>query len=81
MATVDKIRDILRSQPFRPFDLRLVDGTRYRVPHPDWLSIAPVKHPREIEYFDVAANGEDYRTRWIDVALIAELTIPSEALS
>lgn len=79
MATVDKIRDVLRAQPFRPFDLKMVDGTRYHVRHPDWLSIPPVPRPREIEYFDVATNGEDYRTRWLDPNLISEVTIPTEA--
>jgi hypothetical protein len=79
MATVDEIREVLRAQPFRTFDLKLVDGTRYHVRRPDWLIIPPVARPREIEYFDVASNGEDYRTRWIDPNLISEITIPSEA--
>jgi hypothetical protein len=79
VATLEKIREVLSARPFRPFDLKLVDGTRYPVQHPDWLIIPPVKRPREVAYFDVASSGEDYRTRWIDVALVLELTIPSEA--
>jgi hypothetical protein len=79
MATLNTIRDAMRASPFRPFDIKLVDGSRYTVRHPDYLSIPPVLRPREIEYYDVASDGEDFRRRYIDLGLISEVVIPTEA--
>jgi len=80
MATLNTIRDLMRAQPFRPFDLILGDGTRYAVPHPDYLSIPPVRRPREIEYYLVINDGDDYeyRTRWLDLNLILEVAAPCD---
>lgn len=36
-----QIKSTLRAQPFRPFTMRLVDGRRYFVPHPEFLYIPP----------------------------------------
>ena len=41
MATAETIREAKRSQPFRPFRLRLIDGTEYEVTHPDFISVPP----------------------------------------
>jgi hypothetical protein len=57
MATLDEIRDAMRAQPFRPFDLKLVDGTRHAVRHPDFITIPPVQRPREIAFYEVGAEG------------------------
>jgi hypothetical protein len=77
MAQIDRVREAMRRQPFRPFVLRLVDGTAYTVNHPDWVSIPPVRHPREVIYFAVGANPEEYDTHWIDLNLVAEVIVPS----
>ena len=82
MASAESIQDAKQAQPFRPFSLRLVDGTMYEVRHPDFITIPPVRRPREALYFDVI-NGEsgEYRTRWIDLGLIMEVIVPSAAPS
>ena len=41
MAQADSIRLALQAQPFRPFDLKLVDGSVYKVKHPDYLAFRP----------------------------------------
>ncbi len=53
MAVIDQIRRALRIQPFRTFTIKLVDGTAYRINHPDWLSIPPVRRPREVTVYKV----------------------------
>ncbi|WP_145365833.1 hypothetical protein [Stratiformator vulcanicus] len=37
---VDKLRQLQRAQPFRPFRLYLTDGTQFEVRHPEaaWLT-------------------------------------------
>jgi hypothetical protein len=79
MATLDKIRDAMRAQPFQPFDLKLVDGTRHTVKHPDYIGVPPVPRPREVAFYEVGAEGyEDYRTHWINLGLVTEVVVPSE---
>jgi hypothetical protein len=83
MATIGAIRDALRAQPFQPFDIKLVDGTRYIVPHPDYVSIPPLQRPREITYYTVLVDDrggeEEYRTSRIDLSLISGVITPSES--
>ena len=77
MRDVDGIRRALRIQPFRPFALKMVDGTVYTVAHHDWLMIPPVRRPREVGYFVITDPGtEEYETHWIDLGLIAEVIVP-----
>lgn len=77
MAQVSSIRFALRAQPFRPFELKLVDGSVYKVKHPDYLIIPPVNRPREAIFFTPGSAGEDeYDAHWIDLGLISEIIIP-----
>jgi hypothetical protein len=39
--TADKVRDMLRSQPFRPFKMVLIDGREFRVNHPEFVALVP----------------------------------------
>ena len=38
---VESIREFSRATPFVPFEIRTNGGERLRVPHPDFLLIAP----------------------------------------
>jgi hypothetical protein len=80
VASAESIRQAMRAQPFRPFALRLVDGTVYEIRHPDWLTLPPTPRPREAIYW-VVANGdrEDYQARWLDLGLVMEVIVPSSA--
>ncbi len=35
MVTANEIREVVRSQPFRPFTIHMDDGSAYAVDHPD----------------------------------------------
>jgi hypothetical protein len=37
----DKIRDLLRAQPFVPFEIRLSNWETYKVPHPECAALTP----------------------------------------
>ncbi len=77
MATAETIREVQRSQPFRPFRLRLIDGTEYEVAHPDWIAIPPVRCAREVLLFFAGDNDDaEHERRWIDVGLISEIIVP-----
>ena len=38
---VEAIREFIRASPFVPFEIRTNGGERLRVPHPDFVLIAP----------------------------------------
>jgi hypothetical protein len=79
MATLNSVRDALRAQPFESFDLVLLDGRRYTVPHPDFAMFPPVERPRGIFVFTLGDFGPgSYRTHKIDLGLITEVVIPSQ---
>jgi hypothetical protein len=82
MATAKTILDAKYAQPFQPFSLRLVDGTIYDVRHPEYISVPPVRRPREALYYDVKnGDGEEYQSRWIDLGLIMEVIVPSSPVA
>jgi hypothetical protein len=75
----ESIRRALRTQPFREFSLKLVDGTVYPVRHPDWLSIPPIEDPREVLYYRVAnGRGDEYDEHRIEIGLILDLITPGQ---
>jgi hypothetical protein len=38
---IEKIRDVLHAQPFRPFWIHLADGGRIAVDHEDFVALEP----------------------------------------
>jgi hypothetical protein len=38
---IGSIREFHRAVPFVPYEIRIVGGERYTVPHPDFISISP----------------------------------------
>jgi hypothetical protein len=38
---IESIREFNRAVPFKPYEIRMVSGERYRVPHPDFVSVSP----------------------------------------
>lgn len=38
--TTEKLREVHLARPFRPFTIRMGDGSSYRVQHPEWLAYA-----------------------------------------
>ena len=38
---IESIREFNRNVPFTPYEIKTVSGDRYRVPHPDFISISP----------------------------------------
>jgi hypothetical protein len=81
MRDVEPIREALRMRPFRPFVLKLVDGSEHTIEHADWISIPPVARPREVTVYGIGYGGdpEGYRTHWIDLGLISQVIVPGRA--
>jgi hypothetical protein len=41
MGTVQAIRDLQHASPFVPYEIKMVSGEKYRVPHADFVSVSP----------------------------------------
>jgi len=39
--TSDKLKEVLKAEPFAPFRLHLADGRSIDVPHPELMAISP----------------------------------------
>ena len=52
--TVEQLHNMHQARPFRPFTIRMADGTSYHVPHSEFLSQSPsgrtiiIHHPDDI---------------------------------
>lgn len=65
--TIDKLRQALQAEPFRPFTILTADGGRYRVASREFISIAP-----KAERTFVVAHGDEQYTI-LDLLLVIGL--------
>jgi hypothetical protein len=40
-VVINSIREFNRAVPFVPYEIQMVSGERFEVPHPDFISISP----------------------------------------
>jgi len=40
-TVIEVIRELTRAVPFKPYEICMVSGERYRGPHPDFIGISP----------------------------------------
>jgi hypothetical protein len=40
-VVIDSIREFNRAVPFVPYEIQMVSGERFEIPHPDFISISP----------------------------------------
>jgi hypothetical protein len=72
MATVEQVRAAMHRAPFLGFELRLVDGRSFHVPHPDFIAVPQNARGRDVMFYD-----EHGRTHRIDLLLIVEVEEPA----
>jgi hypothetical protein len=65
----EEVREVLKAEPFVPFNLRLVDGSLVRVDHPEFAFLPPGK--RAIAIFPKGSGGLKY----FDVGLVIGLEL------
>ena len=64
---IEAIRELNRSVPFHPYSIRLTGGTVHRVPHADFIAVAP-------KGTWVIVSDENDRPHWISTLSIQEVT-------
>lgn len=73
--TVDKMRSLLRANPFEPFRVHTPDGREFNVPHPDFAMLSGTGRLLHVARPDT--DLEDV----IDVALITAIAVQSNGAS
>jgi len=71
--TINQLREVYESRPFRPFTIQLADGREVAVPHPEFMWFHP-KNPRVI--FVGLPNGA---ARLIDLMLVTSVELSNGA--
>lgn len=79
MAALSQLRDALHRQPFRPFLLRLADGTTYAVDHPDLIAVPPGNLGMEAHLYTEGERPGEYVSHWIDLLNVVEIISPAPA--
>ena len=74
---IDRIRQAVRNQPFRPFDVRLADGSVHTVTNQEFIAIPPGRRPRDLIFFVERPDGR-YETHWINALLVLDVAVPGE---
>lgn len=69
--TKDAIHSTLHAQPFKPFLLRLTDGTLVPVPHPDFMVVSQGGRTAII-------NTEGEKFSIVDLGLVTTIELGSE---
>jgi hypothetical protein len=64
----ESLREVIQAEPFRPFEIVLVSGSRILVTHPEWV-LYPKGARTAIVWYP------DDRVRIIDVGLVLELDL------
>ena len=74
-VTLEQLRKIHQSVPFRPFRIHLADGRSFHVPHRDLLSHSPIGRT-------VIVYGPDDGFDVLDLLLVTDLEVePSSPVS
>jgi hypothetical protein len=66
--TLEQVRAAHRATPFRPFTIRMADGKTFRVPHPEFLSLAPGGRT-------VLVADDDGSVNSLDLLLMTEIEV------
>lgn len=65
--TKEEMRETMKATPFRPFAVRMADGSRYEVPTPDHVSLSPEGRILVIHIDDIS--------KILDVALVTGIEL------
>jgi hypothetical protein len=68
--TKEAVQDTLHSQPFKPFSLRLTDGSLVRVPHPEFMIVTRGGRTAVV-------NSEGEKLSILDLGLITAIELNS----
>jgi hypothetical protein len=71
--TIEQLRAVRESNPFRPFTIHLGDGQSLRVPHRDYLSMSPGGRTVIVYQTDEAFSI-------LDLLLVTELSVDAPSL-
>ena len=69
--TVERLQDLYRAKPFRPFKLHLADGREIAVKSPEWMAFSPTGRT-------ISVHEPDDSLRIVDLLLVTEAVVSPE---
>lgn len=66
---IEEIRTLQKAVPFEPFEIRMVDGRVFSVPHPDFILVPAIRHYTWV----YVATPDDDAPEHLNTALISSL--------
>ena len=72
--TSDKIRELVKREPFSPFSIHMNDGRKLDVNHPDFIAI----HPEARNTVAVDLSGSDFASCRAMKAAYSEITLKNQ---
>ncbi len=69
--TVERLQDLYRAKPFRPFTLHLADGRNVMVKSPESMAFSPTGRT-------ISVHEPDDSLRMIDLLLVTEAIVSSK---
>ena len=70
--TIEKIKEAIRAEPFKPFFVNMADGRSFVVQHPEFIAVTGTG--RTIVIADAQSDG----TELIDLLLVTSLTFAGD---
>lgn len=67
--TTERLRGLMHAVPFRPFRIKMADGTAFSIPHPDFLAYNPAGRT-------CVVLTETDELHILDLLLMTELEVP-----
>ena len=68
---IEKLREALHAQPFRPFTIHVADGGRLTVPHQDFVAVEPAGR-------EIIVYRPDNSHQIVDVLLVTRLEVSAK---
>jgi hypothetical protein len=68
----DRIRELLHTAPFRPFVIRMVDGKKHKIDHPEFV-LAP---PNKVQ--EVIVMEQNGRVHFVSTVLVSRIETDSD---
>lgn len=71
-VTIEQLKRTHQAAPFRPFTIRMADGRRFPIPHPEFFSMSPAGRTAVIFHEDGSASI-------VDLLLMTEIELSPAA--
>jgi hypothetical protein len=78
MTIIDRIRELMHTHPFRPFTVKLVDGSAHPITNLDFIAVSPGRRSAEIAFYVETGIPGRHKSHFINSNLVIGVILPGE---